>query len=78
MERKDRIDAFGAAVLLSVMLAMSLGHVLIKIINGGMDPVFQAGLRSAASRSVGHSPFLESMRVLDGIEMFEDDVTRNS
>ena len=47
MERKDRIDAFGAAVLLSFSLLMGLNQVMIKLVNAGLQPVFQAGLRSA-------------------------------
>lgn len=47
MERKDRIDAFGAVTLISLTLVMGLGQVLIKLVNVGMEPVFQAGLRSA-------------------------------
>jgi drug/metabolite transporter (DMT)-like permease len=47
MERKDRIDAFGGAVLLSFSLLMGLNQVMIKLVNAGMQPVFQAGLRSA-------------------------------
>lgn len=49
MERKDRIDAFGAAMMLTLTLAMGLGQVLIKVVNAGMEPVFQAGLRSACA-----------------------------
>ena len=49
MDRKDRIDAFGGAILLIFSMAMGLNQVLIKIVNGGMSPVFQAGLRSACA-----------------------------
>jgi len=49
MERKDRIDAVGAGMLLSTTLVMGLGQVLIKVVNAGMEPVFQAGLRSACA-----------------------------
>jgi len=49
MERKDRIDAFGAVMLLAITLTMGMGQVLIKIVNAGMEPVFQAGLRSACA-----------------------------
>jgi len=49
MERKERIDAFGAAILVSFTLVMGLGQVFIKLVNGGMGPVFQAGLRSACA-----------------------------
>lgn len=46
MERKDRIDAFGAAALIMFSLLMGLNQVLIKLVNAGFSPVFQAGLRS--------------------------------
>lgn len=47
MERKDRIDALGAALLIGFAVLMGLGQVVIKMVNAGMQPVFQAGLRSA-------------------------------
>jgi len=46
MERKDRIDAAGAALLVGFAVLMGLNHVAIKLVNTGMQPVFQAGLRS--------------------------------
>lgn len=46
MERKDRIDALGAAVLLTFSLLVGLNQVMIKLVNAGMQPVFQAGMRS--------------------------------
>lgn len=49
MERKDRIDAFGGTALLVFSLLLGLNQVLIKIVNAGFDPVFQAGLRSACA-----------------------------
>jgi len=49
MERKDRIDALGGAVLLGFSLLVGLNQVLIKLVNAGMSPVFQAGLRSACA-----------------------------
>ena len=49
MERKDRIDALGGAILLSFSLLMGLNQVMIKLVNAGMQPVFQAGLRSACA-----------------------------
>lgn len=47
MQRKDRVDAFGAAMLVTFSLLMGLNQALIKIVNQGLQPVFQAGLRSA-------------------------------
>ncbi len=49
MERKDRIDAIGAAALLGFSFLMGLNQVMIKLVNAGFSPVFQAGLRSACA-----------------------------
>ncbi len=49
MERKTRIDATGAIILLVIMLALGLNQVAVKIVNDGMAPVFQAGLRSLSA-----------------------------
>lgn len=49
MQRKDRIDALGAVLLVSFTLVMGLGQICIKLVNAGMGPVFQAGLRSACA-----------------------------
>lgn len=47
MQRKDRLDAFGGAVLLGVTLLLAFNQVIIKVVNDGLQPVFFAGLRSA-------------------------------
>ena len=49
LERKPHIDATGAVLLLIIMLALGLNQVGIKIVNEGLAPVFQAGLRSLAA-----------------------------
>ena len=49
MERKDRIDAFGAALLIWFSFLMGVNQVLVKLVNEGFSPVFQAGLRSACA-----------------------------
>jgi drug/metabolite transporter (DMT)-like permease len=49
MERKDQIDALGGAVLLTFSLLVGLNQVMIKLVNAGLQPVFQAGLRSACA-----------------------------
>lgn len=49
MERKDRIDLFGAGLLVSTALVMGINQVMIKMVNAGLQPVFQVGLRSAAA-----------------------------
>ncbi|MEM7209116.1 MAG: DMT family transporter [Pseudomonadota bacterium] len=46
MERKDRVDLFGAIMLVATSATYGLNQALIKIVNGGLQPVFQAGLRS--------------------------------
>jgi len=47
--RKDRIDATGAVLLLGFSALLGLNQVLIKVVNAGIAPVFQAGLRSACA-----------------------------
>ena len=49
MERKDRIDAFAGTILLGFSALLGLNQVLVKIVNTGFQPVFQAGLRSACA-----------------------------
>jgi drug/metabolite transporter (DMT)-like permease len=46
MPRKDRIDAAGAAGLVAFAFLLAVNQVLIKVVNGGFQPVFFAGLRS--------------------------------
>ncbi len=46
MERKTSIDAFGASSLILFAALLGLNQVLVKVVNGGLQPVFQAGLRS--------------------------------
>ncbi len=47
MQRKDRLDAFGATALLAVTLLLAFNQILVKWVNTGLQPVFFAGLRSA-------------------------------
>jgi len=49
MERKDRIDAIGAVALIGFAAAMAFNPVVIKLGNGGFQPVFMAALRSAGA-----------------------------
>jgi len=44
--RKDHIDRFGAIVLIAFSALLGLNQVCMKLVNAGLDPVFQAGLRS--------------------------------
>jgi len=44
--KKERIDATGATLLLGFSALLGLNQVLIKIVNAGIAPILQAGLRS--------------------------------
>ncbi len=46
MEPRDRIDAFGALCLTGFSLLLAFNQVVIAVTNGGLQPVFFAGLRS--------------------------------
>lgn len=46
IQAKDHIDTFGASLLISFSLLLGLNQVCIKLVNAGLDPGFQAGLRS--------------------------------
>ena len=46
MEKKTKIDAFGAISLISFSLLLGINHVVIKIVNLGLNPIFFAGIRS--------------------------------
>lgn len=43
------MDAFGAAALIAFALHLAFNQVVIKVTNGGFNPVFAAGLRSAGA-----------------------------
>lgn len=45
-ERKDRIDAFAGTILLVFSALLGMNQVLVKMVNMGFQPVFQAGFRS--------------------------------
>jgi drug/metabolite transporter (DMT)-like permease len=47
MERKDRMDAFGALSLTGFAAFLAFNQIVIKLVNQGLQPVFFAGLRSA-------------------------------
>ena len=49
MEKKSRIDLFGAVALTGFALLLAFNQVVIKVTNGGLQPVFFAGLRSAGA-----------------------------
>lgn len=48
-DRKDRIDLAGAGWLVTFALLMGINQVFVKLVNAGLAPVFQAGLRSACA-----------------------------
>ena len=46
MEKKEKIDTFGTVALVGLSALLGLNHVVIKIVNTGLNPIFFAGLRS--------------------------------
>jgi drug/metabolite transporter (DMT)-like permease len=46
MGRKAAMDGFGATALVGFALLLAFNQVVIKVTNGGLQPVFFAGLRS--------------------------------
>ena len=46
INRKTRMDAFGTSVMLGFSALLGVNQALVKIVNGGLAPVFQSGLRS--------------------------------
>ena len=49
MERKPNIDTFGALALTAFAFLLAFNQVVIKVTNGGIQPIFFAGLRSAGA-----------------------------
>lgn len=49
MQRKDRPDAFGGAVLLGVTLPLAPHQIIVQLVNAGLQPVFLACLRSSSA-----------------------------
>ena len=49
MERKDNLDAFGATALIAMSALLGFNQVVISVTNGGLQPVFVAGLRSVGA-----------------------------
>ncbi|MEZ5551080.1 MAG: DMT family transporter [Pseudomonadales bacterium] len=47
--RRDRIDALAATTLISFNVLLGLNQALVKLVNAGLAPVFQSGLRSACA-----------------------------
>lgn len=44
--RKDTIDAAGAVALVAFSVSLGVNQVVIKLVNAGLQPAFNAGLRS--------------------------------
>ena len=47
MTQKANIDTFGAICLIAFSLLLGINHVVIKVVNNGLQPIFFCGLRSA-------------------------------
>jgi len=45
MERKDRVDTFGAVSLIAFSALLAFNQVVIAVVNEGLQPVFFAGVR---------------------------------
>ena len=63
MEQKDRIDTFGALCLTGFALLLAFNQVVIAVTNGGLQPIFFAGLRS-----LGASLLVGAWMMLRGID----------
>ncbi len=46
MSRKPQIDTIGVTLLIGISAVMGMNQVLVKLVNVGLAPIFQAGLRS--------------------------------
>ena len=49
MDRKSHVDALGATTLILFSSLLGLNQALVKLVNAGMAPAFQAGLRSVCA-----------------------------
>lgn len=49
MKRKEHIDSVGATALIAFSLLLGLNQALVKLVNAGFSPVFQAGFRSVCA-----------------------------
>ncbi len=49
MERREHMDFTGAATLVVFGALLGLNQALVKLVNAGLAPVFQSGLRSACA-----------------------------
>ena len=75
MDRRDRLDAFGASALFAVTLLLAFNQILVKWVNEGLQPVFFAGARSALAVAFvggwlwwrGRPPVLRRDHLLPGL-----------
>ena len=49
MLEKRNLDSLGISMLLVISVGLGLNHVVIKLVNAGLEPVFAAGLRSVGA-----------------------------
>jgi drug/metabolite transporter (DMT)-like permease len=49
VQRKQKIDLLGGSVLVAFSGLMGFNQVLVKLVNAGLQPAFQVGLRSACA-----------------------------
>lgn len=49
MSRHDRLDTFAVATLALMCVLLGVGQVAMKVANGGISPILQAGMRSGAA-----------------------------
>lgn len=52
MARKSSLDGIGVAGLLGIAVLLGMNQVVVKVVNGGLQPVFFAGLRSVGATLV--------------------------
>ena len=49
MDRKSHVDALGATTLIVFSALLGLNQALVKLVNAGLSPAFQGGLRSVCA-----------------------------
>jgi drug/metabolite transporter (DMT)-like permease len=49
IHRKSHVDALGATALILFSILLGLNQALVKLVNAGMSPAFQVGLRSVCA-----------------------------
>ena len=74
MDKKNSIDFFGASLLIIFSILLGLNQSLVKIVNLGMHPIFQVGIRSlvAAIPVIIFSDFLLLVKSSRAGVLFKD------